>query len=61
MAAKRRTNVALDAGVLAQERLREVVAERRRQQWLAENREALADASGFLSRHGLWSDGRRQF
>jgi len=29
--------------------------------WLAENADALTDANAFLERHGLWSDGLRQF
>jgi len=74
MTAKARTNVSLDAGLLEsaralginlssvlEERLREVVAARRRELWLAENRGAIADANAFLAEHGLWSDGLRQF
>jgi transcriptional regulator with XRE-family HTH domain len=38
-----------------------VVAEARQRRWLDENREALTDANAFLARHGLWSDGKRQF
>jgi transcriptional regulator with XRE-family HTH domain len=41
--------------------LRKVVGEARQQQWRTENREALADANAFLTRNGLWSDGKRQF
>ena len=41
--------------------LRTVVAEARQRRWLEENRTALADANAFLDRHGLWSDGKRQF
>jgi len=41
--------------------LRSVVAEARQQRWLQQNRDALADANAFLTRHGLWSDGKRQF
>jgi transcriptional regulator with XRE-family HTH domain len=41
--------------------LHEVVREARRQEWLRENRGALADANAFLKRYGLWSDGKRQF
>jgi antitoxin CcdA len=41
--------------------LRAVVKEARHQRWLAENRDALQEANEFLNRHGLWSDGRRQF
>jgi post-segregation antitoxin (ccd killing protein) len=38
-----------------------VVSEARQQRWIEDNREALADANAFLARHGLWSDGKRQF
>jgi antitoxin CcdA len=41
--------------------LRQLVGRARAEQWLKENREALADANAFLARHGLWSDGKRQF
>jgi transcriptional regulator with XRE-family HTH domain len=41
--------------------LRSVVAEARQRRWIEENRDALADANAFLARHGLWSDGKRQF
>lgn len=41
--------------------LHQVVAEARRRRWLEDNRGALEDANAFLSRYGLWSDGRRQF
>jgi transcriptional regulator with XRE-family HTH domain len=41
--------------------LRMVVAEARQQRWIEENGGALADANAFLTRHGLWSDGKRQF
>ena len=42
-------------------RLRELIGKARRERWLKENREALEDANAFLARHGLWSDGKRQF
>jgi antitoxin CcdA len=74
MLAKARTNVTVDAGLLADARaldinvsavleagLRNTLAEARRRRWLDENREALADANAFLERHGLWSDGKRLF
>lgn len=41
--------------------LRDLVGKARAKRWLSENREALADANAFLTRHGLWSDGKRQF
>jgi post-segregation antitoxin (ccd killing protein) len=37
------------------------VKQAREARWLAENDGALADANEFLKRHGLWSDGLRQF
>ncbi len=33
----------------------------REAQWRRDNCGALADANAFLDRHGLWSDGKRQF
>jgi transcriptional regulator with XRE-family HTH domain len=55
-----------DLGLLAEARqlgidLRAVVTEARQKRWLEENRSALVDANEFLARHGLWSDGKRQF
>lgn len=38
-----------------------VIAEARQRKWREENRGALADANAFVARHGLWSDGKRQF
>jgi antitoxin CcdA len=74
MAQKTRTNVSVDADLLAEARtlglnvsaalevgLRAILAETRRQRWLEENRGALADANTFVAERGLWSDGKRQF
>jgi antitoxin CcdA len=74
MLLKNRTNVSIDAGLLAEARrrrinlsaalearLREEIRASRQQEWLAANRPALEDANEFLARHGLWSDGQRQF
>ncbi len=74
MASNTRTNITVDAELLSQARdlggnvsavletrLREIVAALRRERWLAENREAIAGANDYLDRHGLWSDGLRQF
>jgi antitoxin CcdA len=71
---KTRTNVSVDAGLLAlarelrinvsavlEGRLRELVAEKRSRVWLEEHVGAIADANEFLERRGLWSDGKRQF
>lgn len=44
-----------------EQQLERIVAEKRRQRWLTENREALQDANGFVEKYGLWSDGKRQF
>jgi transcriptional regulator with XRE-family HTH domain len=41
--------------------LQRIVTEARQQRWREENRQALSDANAFLARHGLWSDGKRQF
>jgi transcriptional regulator with XRE-family HTH domain len=41
--------------------LKSIVAEARQQRWLQENRGALEDANAFITKHGLWSDGKRLF
>lgn len=74
MALKTRTNVSVDAALLSEARslninlsavlearLREMITAKRQQEWLAQNRPALDDANEFLAKHGLWSDGARQF
>jgi antitoxin CcdA len=74
MPTKVRTNVSVDAELLNQARelrinvsaaldrsLRQEVTALRHRRWLEENRGALADANAFLTSHGLWSDGKRQF
>ena len=71
---KTRTNVSVDAELLAlarelrinvsaalEGRLLEMVAERRSRVWLEEHAGAIADANEFLEQRGLWSDGKRQF
>jgi antitoxin CcdA len=71
---KARTNVSVDAELLAlarelrinvsaalEGRLKELVAENRSRVWLEEHAGAIADANEFLGRRGLWSDGKRQF
>ena len=71
---RKRTNVTIDAALLSESRefgvnlsavlergLTETLARRRQERWLAENRDALEDANAFVARHGLWSDGKRQF
>ena len=39
----------------------ETMSAESRARWLAENREALQSHDRFVERHGLWSDGLRQF
>jgi antitoxin CcdA len=71
---KVRTNVSVDPALLSEaralginlsatleDRLRDLVKQAREARWLAENQGALEDANEFLKRHGLWSDGLRQF
>jgi antitoxin CcdA len=71
---KARANVTVDSTLLSEaralginlsatleDRLRDVVKQARERRWLAENADALRDANAFVERHGLWSDGLRQF
>jgi antitoxin CcdA len=51
----------IDIALALNRHLRELVGKARAEQWLKENRAALDDANAFLARHGLWSDGKRQF
>lgn len=44
-----------------EERLAELVRQRRRQQWLAENREALDSYNRRIESQGVFSDGLRRF
>ena len=44
-----------------EERLGELLREKDRQAWLAENRAAIEEANAFIARNGLWSDGLRGF
>lgn len=51
----------MDLSKLPEKDLGETVAAVARARWLAENREALEAHDQFVERHGLWSDGLRQF
>jgi len=42
-------------------RLEEILAERRRERWLEENREAIDAYNEHVERHGVFSDGLRGF
>jgi antitoxin CcdA len=41
--------------------LLEALKSARREQWMAENREAIAAHNDFMSEHGVFSDGLRSF
>lgn len=69
---KKPTNVTIRGDLLEQAReleinlsqefeqhLSEVVRKRRAEQWLKDNREAIAAYSRYVERHGVWSDGLR--
>ena len=71
---KKPTNVSINADLLQQAkllkinlsqvletRLAEVVREKQREQWLAENQEALDDYNDYVERNGVFSDNLRQF
>ncbi len=73
-AAKRPTNVSINADLLQKARelgvnlsqtleegLRARIAEERRQQWLAENKLAFKACNEHFEKYGLWSDGVRMF
>ena len=47
--------------VVLEQRLAEIVLEKRREEWLASNREAMEDANRYVERHGVFSDGLRKF
>jgi antitoxin CcdA len=38
-----------------------LIRQKRRAQWLKENRPALDDYNAFVEKHGVFSDGQRQF
>lgn len=73
-APKRATNLSVNSDLLRQakeldvnlsatleEALEGIVRERQRQQWLAENREAIASYNEHVEKHGVFSDGLRSF
>ena len=68
-AAKKPTNLSIRSDLLADARaldinlsaelekhLTEVIRQRRAEQWLADNREAIEGYNAFVKEHGLWSD-----
>jgi antitoxin CcdA len=71
---KRATNVSINQGLLEaakaldinlsatlEKALEEAVRARRREQWLEQNREAIAAYNARIERDGVWSDGLRGF
>ncbi len=73
-ARKKPTNVSVNADLLRQakelrinlsraleERLVELVSAKRREDWLAENRDAMEEFNRKVDRNGVFSDGLRRF
>jgi antitoxin CcdA len=73
-ASKKATNLTINHDLLRQarelkinlshtleERLVDIIAQRRREQWLAENRPALEDYNRRIEERGVFSHGLRQF
>lgn len=71
---KRRTNVSIDAKLLAEARamginlsaaleskLAELLKAERQRHWIEENKAGFEAANAFVEKYGLWSDGRRLF
>jgi len=46
---------------LLERRLAKVLKQEAMARWKVENREAIEASNRFVERHGLWSDGLRQF
>jgi antitoxin CcdA len=72
--AKRPINLSVDAELLKQARalglnlsgvleasLAKIADEKQREQWLAENKEALETHNRYVERYGVFSKGRRKF
>jgi antitoxin CcdA len=55
------TELGVDLGKLLERHLGDMTASEAQARWLSENREALESHDRFVERHGLWSDGLRQF
>ncbi len=73
-APKKSANLSINSSLLAQARhlninlsatleqaLADLVRQRQRELWLAENREAIAAYAGFVEENGVFSDGLRGF
>ena len=72
--AKRAANLSVNAGLLDQAKALDInlsatferaleaeVRQRKREQWLAENRDAIAEYNARIERDGMFSDGLRSF
>lgn len=72
--AKRPINLSIRSDLLGQARaldinlsselekhLAEVIRQRRAEQWLKDNREAIEAYNRYVEKHGVWSDGLRSF
>jgi antitoxin CcdA len=73
-ASKKATNVSINSELLQEARILKInlsatleqelvrlIKQKRRAQWLKENRPALDDYNAFVEKHGVFSDGLRQF
>ncbi len=73
-APKKAANVSVNSDLLQQAKALEInlsatlehelahlIRQKRRAQWLKENRPALDDYNAFVEKHGVFSDGLRQF
>jgi antitoxin CcdA len=73
-APKKAANVSINSDLLQQakdlkinlsatleEQLAHLIRRKRRAQWLDENRRAMDDYNAFVEKHGVFSDGLRQF
>ena len=73
-ASKKATNVSINSELLQEAKVLKInlsatleqelvrlIKQKRRAQWLKENRPALDDYNAFVEKHGVFSDGLRQF
>ncbi len=59
LAKAREMNINLSATL--EQALNEALRQRQKEQWLAENREAMAAYNAHVEKHGVFSDGLRSF
>ena len=58
---RRARQLKLNLSRILEDALSEALRRSEREQWLAENREAIADYGRIVAKHGLFSDGNRRF